>query len=108
MPTLNINVRQTSKLAQKLTINLPFGFIIHFTSYFLFSLSGIATLTIGGYGKVIQTGSLELLRSSDEVIPSLKAHSLTALLLMALFVLHVIGVIKHYLFTKENTLKRIS
>lgn len=88
MPTLNINVRQTSKLAQKLTINLPFGFIIHFTSYFLFSLSlsGIATLTIGGYGKVIQTGSLELLRSSDEVIPSLKAHSLTALLLMALFV----------------------
>jgi len=31
-----------------------------------------------------------------------------AIIMMALFAMHVIGVIKHYIFTKENTLKRMS
>jgi cytochrome b561 len=62
---------------------------------------------LGGYGEAMQTGGLKMIKSIEE-IPSLKFHSVTAILLMVLFALHVLGVIKHYVFTKENTLRRIS
>lgn len=63
-------------------------------------------MIFGGYGEAVQSGNLELIKTHAE-IPPLKGHGILALLMMILFVLHVIGVVKHYILTKENTLKRI-
>jgi cytochrome b561 len=98
------NLKTGSKLNDKLAV------WIHNTFYFLLfaiSISGIGKLILGGYGEAMQTGGLKMIKSIEE-IPSLKFHSVTAILLMVLFALHVLGVIKHYVFTKENTLRRIS
>lgn len=82
---------------------------IHNSFYFLLfaiSVSGIATLIVGGYGEALQSNNFELIKSPEEITP-LKGHGIIAALMMILFALHVIGVIKHYVITKENTLKRI-
>lgn len=82
---------------------------VHNAFYFLLfglAISGIATLILGGYGDALGSGNSELIKAVDD-IPPLKGHGLMALILMLLLALHVIGVIKHYIVTKENTLKRI-
>ena len=82
---------------------------IHNAFYFLLfgiALAGIAAMILGGYGDALSTGNAELIILPDE-IPPLKAHGVMALILMLLLGMHVIGVIKHYLFRKENTIKRI-
>lgn len=97
------DIKTGSKFNDKLAV------WIHNIFYFLLftiSLSGIATMALGGYGEALQNGNYELIKSPNE-IPPLKAHSILALLMMVLLVLHVLGVIKHYMLTKENTLKRI-
>lgn len=70
-------------------------------------MSGIATMIVGGYGDALGANDWQLIKDS-ELLPSLKAHATLSYLMMVLVVMHVIGVIKHYLMTKENTLKRIS
>ncbi len=97
------DIKTGSKLNDKLAV------WIHNLFYFLLfglSLSGIATMILGGYGEALQSGNYELIKSHSE-IPPLKGHSVLALIMMILLFLHVIGVIKHYVLTKENTLKRI-
>ena len=82
---------------------------IHNIFYFLLfgiALSGLTTMIIGGYGEAIKSGKVEIIKDAVE-IGSLKPHGILALIMMVLLVMHIVGTIKHYLLTKENTLKRI-
>ena len=82
---------------------------IHNIFYFLLigiSVSGLATMGLGGYIDALKGGGAELIKSHAE-IPPLKPHGIMALIMMVLLVMHVVGVIKHYIMKKENTLKRI-
>ena len=82
---------------------------IHNLFYFLLfaiSLSGIATMILGGYGEALKSGNFELIKPHGEIAP-LKGHGITAFFMMVLLFLHVVGVVKHYVMTKENTLKRL-
>lgn len=82
---------------------------IHNIFYFLLigiSLAGFAVMFLGGYIDALKTGNPDHLLSKEDLIP-LKAHGLLATTMIVLLILHVFGVIKHYLLTKENTLKRI-
>lgn len=83
---------------------------IHNTFYFLLigiSIAGMATMISGGYVDALKSGTSDLILSKENILP-LKAHGLLATFMMILLVLHVLGVIKHYVLTKENTLKRMS
>jgi len=83
---------------------------IHNAFYFLLigiSIAGLATMISGGYVEALQSGTSDLILSKENNKP-LKAHGLLATLMIILLVLHVLGVIKHYVLTKENTLKRMS
>ncbi len=82
---------------------------IHNAFYFLLlgiAISGIATMILGGYGEAISSGNSELIINRNE-IPSIKGHGMMALILMLLLVMHVVGIAKHYILMKENTLKRM-
>jgi cytochrome b561 len=70
------------------------------------SISGIITLLIGGYRGAIVNNDPTLVKPHSEIF-SLEGHEIFVLLIVLFFVLHVLGVIKHYILTKENTLKRI-
>ena len=97
------DLRTGSKLNDRLAV------WVHNAFYFLLfviALSGIATLVLGGYGEALRSGNTNLIVPGDE-IPPLKGHEIMALIMMFLLIMHVIGVIKHYLVMKENTLKRI-
>ncbi|MEQ6124035.1 cytochrome b/b6 domain-containing protein [Pseudotenacibaculum sp. MALMAid0570] len=97
-------IKTGSKINDKLAV------WIHHAFYFLLigiSIAGIVTMMVGGYVDALQTGAADLIQSKEELMP-LKAHGLLATIMILLLVLHVIGVAKHYLITKENTLKRIS
>ena len=72
----------------------------------ILGLSGLGVLFTGGYIDAFGTNATEMIKSPDE-IPPLKIHGIMSLLAMLLLVMHVVGVIKHYIMTKENTLKRI-
>lgn len=74
---------------------------------FVISISGIGTLVTGGYMEAIQSNNFSLILSSSEISP-LKPHGLFATIMILLLVMHVFGVIKHFISKKENTLKRIS
>ena len=83
---------------------------IHNAFYFLLigiSLAGFATMFFGGYFVALKSGNPNLIASKEQIMP-LKAHELLATIMMILLLLHVLGVIKHYVLTKENTLKRMS
>ncbi|MEM7372553.1 MAG: cytochrome b/b6 domain-containing protein [Bacteroidota bacterium] len=91
------------------TFNDKFAIWLHNAFYFLLfgiAISGIATLIFGGYGEAISNGNLALIIDRSEIL-SLKGHGIMAFILMVFFVIHVIGVAKHYIVTKENTLRRI-
>lgn len=82
---------------------------IHNIFYFLLfglAVSGLATMALGGYGDALSSGNTELIKSASE-IPALAGHGIMAMIMMVLVVLHVLGAIKHYILTKENTLKRV-
>ncbi|WP_299106003.1 cytochrome b/b6 domain-containing protein [uncultured Tenacibaculum sp.] len=83
---------------------------IHNSFYFLLigiSIAGILTMFYGGYINAIKSEAPTLILKKDN-ITALKAHSVLAVIMIFLLMLHVLGVIKHYFLTKENTLKRIS
>ena len=97
------HLKTGSKFNDKLAV------YVHNAFYFLLfgiSLSGIAVMIIGGYGNAITSGNLDLIQDRENIIP-LKAHNILAVIMMILLVIHVVGVIKHYILLKENTLKRI-
>lgn len=82
---------------------------LHNAFYFLLfgiAISGIAAMIVGGYGEAIKSGNSELIINRNKIAP-IKGHAILTSILMLLFVMHVIGVIKHYVVMKENTLKRI-
>lgn len=97
------DLKTGSKFNDKLAIWIHniFYFIL-----FAIAFSGIATMILGGYGEALQSNNFELIKERADIAP-LKPHGIMALIMMLLLVMHVIGVIKHYFFTKENTLKRI-
>ena len=81
----------------------------HNLFYFLLleiTVSGIGIMISGGYYEALQQGTANAIKAPNEITP-LKGHGIMATILMLLFVIHVIGVIKHYVVTKEYTLKRI-
>ena len=82
---------------------------IHNIFYFLLfgiAISGLATLVLGGYGEAIKSGAIDAIRPHGEIAP-LKPHGIMSMIMMLLLVMHVVGVVKHYVLTKENTLKRM-
>lgn len=82
---------------------------VHNIFYFLLfgiAISGLATMILGGYGEAIKTGTIDIIKSPNE-IPSLKPHGIMATIMMILLVMHVVGFVKHLLVKKENTIKRI-
>ena len=92
-----------SKFNNKLTVWIHNVFYI---VLFVLSISGIAVMLLGGYAEALQSNGPELIKNRSEIAP-MKVHGITSLIIMILLVLHVLGVLKHYIFTKENTLKRI-
>lgn len=97
------DLKTGSKFNDKLVIwihNL-FYFVL-----FAIAFSGIATMILGGYGEAIQLNNFELIKERADIAP-LKPHGIMALIMMLLLVMHIVGVIKHFVLTKENTLKRI-
>ena len=74
---------------------------------FLISLLGVLAMVLLGYGNAVLNNDASLIKPHKESI-WVESHNILATILMILFVLHVIGVIKHYIKTKENTLKRIT
>jgi cytochrome b561 len=82
---------------------------IHSAFYFLLfaiAISGIATMILGGYGDAISTEDPSLILNHEDILP-LKAHGTLAVITLVLLVMHIGGVIKHYISYKENTLRRI-
>lgn len=97
------DLRTGSKFNDKLAI------WIHNAFYFLLigiSIAGLATMISGGYVDALKSGTSDLILSKENIM-SLKAHGVLATIMIILLVLHVLGVIKHYVLTKENTLKRM-
>ena len=97
------DLKTGSKLNDKLAV------WVHNLFYYLLlgiAVSGIASMVLGGYGDALTNGNPELIVNREEIQP-LKGHGLMALVLILLLVMHIIGVIKHYILLKENTLKRI-
>lgn len=72
----------------------------------LLAISGILTIVSGGLGQAIKTADYTILPEKLDV-PPLTGHQSLAKLLMALLIVHIIGVANHYIKFKENTLKRI-
>lgn len=82
---------------------------IHKAFYYLLYgivLTGMATVIFGGYMAffITEIPLDEINRESYFLV----GHNLLTILTILFIVLHVVGVVKHYIFTKENTLKRIS
>jgi len=73
---------------------------------FAITLSGIITMVGGGYIKALEINDANLIQDEND-IKALKAHGTLSFIMMILLVAHIAGVIKHYIKTKENTLKRI-
>jgi cytochrome b561 len=72
----------------------------------LISTSGITTMVLGGYPDALDNANAAHIIDKS-LLPQLNAHEILANITMLLVVVHVAGVIKHYMFKKENTLKRI-
>jgi len=92
------------------TINDKIMVWIHMAFYILMlgiGLSGVATMILGGYGNGLMANDPSLFANHGE-LPSLGAHNTMATILIVLLGMHVVGVIKHYVLTKENALKRMT
>ncbi len=81
----------------------------HYLFYLLLfavSITGIAIMLTGNNIEAFISGNIDKIASPEDM-PLLKYHVLIIAFLLLLLIIHIIGVIKHYIFTKENTLKRI-
>ncbi len=79
---------------------------IFYILLFLIPLTGIITMITTGYGDALLTGNINLIKPHEESLP-LESHEILATIMMLTLALHIIGVIKHKILTKENTIKRI-
>lgn len=94
------HLKTGSKFIDKLAVLNHYMFYV---LLFAISLTGIVVILNGHYLEFLKSGNInDIIKAS-----MLKYHVLMALLVVLLLIMHVIGVIKHYIFTKENTLKRI-
>lgn len=86
---------------------IPFVHSLFYILLFTISISGVLTMIFGGYINALNLSDGNQIKTSTEIIP-LKAHGLIGWSIVVLLFMHVLGIAKHYWFTKENTLKRIS
>ena len=98
-----MHLKTGSKFVDKLVVGNHYLFYL---LLFTISIMGIVVIFTGNYIEGLSSGSIESIIPPKE-IPILKYHVLITFFVVLLVVMHVIGVIKHYIFTKENTLKRI-
>ena len=98
------DLKTGSKLNDKLAVWIHHAFYVLLIGI---CFSGVGTLIIGGYGNAFSANAPVLIKKASEVVP-LKAHGLMSVIFMLLLVMHVLGVVKHFVLKKENTLKRIS
>ncbi len=68
---------------------------------------GIATMLTGGYADAIKANDPSLMKSHSE-IPTLAGHNISAMLIMFLMLLHLGGVVRHVIRTKEKIIVRMS
>jgi cytochrome b561 len=86
---------------------IPFVHKLFYILLFVISISGVLTMIFGGYINALNLSDASQIKTSAEIIP-LKAHDLIGWSIVVLLFIHVFGIAKHYLLTKENTLKRVS
>ena len=98
------NLKTGSKFNDKLIVFIHNAFYVLLITI---AASGIATMVLGGYGDAIINNDIEIINPSKGSGVS-KFHTILATIMMILLVMHIVGVIKHYIQIKENTLKRIS
>ena len=94
------HLKTGSRFIDKLAIWNHYAFYIFL---FVISITGIVIIINGHYPEFLNSGNINDITKTS----TLKYHVLMAFFVVLLLIIHVIGVIKHYLFTKENTLKRI-
>ena len=94
------SLKTGSKFVDKLAI---WNHYIFYVLLFTISITGIVILFTGHYLEFLSSGNIDDITKTS----SLKYHVLMAFVVILLLIMHVIGVVKHYIFTKENTLKRI-
>ncbi|HHH55264.1 MAG TPA: hypothetical protein ENK91_16515 [Bacteroidetes bacterium] len=98
------HIKTGSKFNDKLAVWIHYSF---YYLLFIITISGILAMIIIGYGNAIKANDISLIKPHENSL-LIKTHGLMATIMMILFVLHVIGVVKHLIMTKENTLKRIT
>ena len=96
-------IKTGSKFIDKLVVGNHYLFYL---LLFTISIMGIMVLFTGNYIEGLSSGNIENIVPQKE-IPILKYHVLITFFVVLLAFIHIIGVMKHYIFTKENTLKRI-
>ncbi|MEN8139251.1 MAG: cytochrome b/b6 domain-containing protein [Bacteroidota bacterium] len=96
------NIKTGSKFVDKLVVwnhNLFYLFLVGI------SIMGIIVVVDGQYIDGLINGIDRI--TPQKEISMLKYHVLATFLMILLAIVHVFGVVKHYAFTRENTLKRI-
>ncbi|MCK5170319.1 MAG: cytochrome b/b6 domain-containing protein [Bacteroidales bacterium] len=94
------SLKTGSKFVDKLAI---WNHYLFYVLLFTISISEIVIMFTGYYLEFLSSGNI------DDIVKtsSLKYHVLMAFFVILLLIMHAVGVVKHYIFTKENTLKRI-
>ena len=88
----------------RLSIVVHRGFYLVVT---LMAVSGIATSAIAGLPPIIFGGSGEPLPAFLHALPSLRAHALLAILLIAMIGLHIAGALYHQFALRDRLLSRM-
>ena len=97
------HLKTGSSFNDKLAVWIHYSFYIVLIPIFI---SGITILIQSGLIEAFKSGDYKLMPEHID-LPATSGHWFFAMLLIFLIVLHIVGVIKHYLLTKENTIKRI-
>ena len=97
------DLKTNSKINDKLIVWVHNLFYI---LLFAITISGIAAMLSGGYVEALESQNIQHIKSEGD-IKALGGHELLALIMVILVIVHIAGVIKHYIKNKENTLKRI-
>ncbi|MEN8123324.1 MAG: cytochrome b/b6 domain-containing protein [Bacteroidota bacterium] len=97
------HLKTGSKFVDKFVV---WNHYLFYVLLFVISIMGIVVVISGNYIEGISRWNLENIIPPKE-IPMLKYHVLVTLFIVLFAIIHILGVAKHYIFTKENTLKRI-
>lgn len=98
------HIQTGAKWNDNLAVFIQRGFYILLIAVCVF---GMMTLGTGGYVEVFQGGDVSSIKPHSE-IPALIGHNISAMLIMLLMVMHLIGVIRHVVRTKERIIQRMS